>query len=102
MPATRQFIDMLMILISADHVVEVLMLGAELLQIGEEPEAWIADGKVHEPALVGDPPGRRGPRRRGEDDEVAAALTTSHHPDLSLDQHLLVSDPVGLPLKPGE
>ena len=67
-------VDVLVVLVGADHVVEVLRLGAELLQVGQELQARVADGAVHEGGAEGDALGRRRALRRGQDGEVAAAL----------------------------
>src|SRR5713101_170452 len=98
----RQLVHMLVIFIGADHVMEVLMLRAERLQLRKESQAWIADRDVNELGPVGNPPRRLRSGRRGEYREIASALAAAHHPDLAGHQHLRKTDPPGLALKPGK
>src|SRR5579871_4838215 len=98
---TQAVVDVLVVLVGADHVVEVLILGPEGLQFGQELQAWIPDRDVHELGPERDAAGRFRVRR-GQDGEIAAALASADHPDLALDQHVRVADPFGLALEPFE
>ena len=66
-------IDVLVRLVGVHDARVVLGAGAVLLQIGQEAQARVADGDVHETAAERDALGLRGTRRRGEDREVAGA-----------------------------
>src|SRR6266700_212413 len=98
----RGLVDVFVLLVRADHVVVVLVRGAELLQLGQEAQPRVAHGHVHELGPVGEPLRRRRAHHRGQDDEVPATLALAHHPDLALDQHLGPADPLALALEPGE
>src|SRR5215471_12907256 len=91
-----------MIFVSADHVVEVLLFGAEFLQFGKELQTRVPNRQMHELRAVRDTLRLACSSRRGQHREVAATVPASHHSDLSLGQHLVVSDPLRLALERGE
>src|SRR6478609_3227163 len=68
------------------------------LQVGEQFQARVADGDVHERAAVGQPLRGGGPGGRSQDREVAALPPAAHHPHLALADALLIADAVCLAL----
>jgi hypothetical protein len=101
-PGLEKLVHVLVRLVGVDDVVVVAVPLAELLEVGQEAQARVADREVHEPGAVGDPLGRAGAGRRGEDREVAALVAAAHHPRHPLGDHLRVADPGRLPLQAGE
>ena len=98
-PGAEELVDVLVRLVGVDDVREVLVLGAEFLQVREELQAGVANGHVHEPGAVSDPLGTGGAVGWREDREVTAAGALAHHPDEALGEHVPVPDPLRLPLQ---
>ena len=65
-------VDVLVRLVGVDHLGRIPVVLAVALQVGQQLQARITDRDVHVRAAVGQPPGRRGARRRRQDGEVAA------------------------------
>ena len=88
----QALVDVLVRLVRVHRVGVVVVLGAVLLQVGQELEPGIADREVHVLAAVGDAPGGARARRGREDGEVSAAVAPAHHAHLAHDEHLVVAD----------
>jgi hypothetical protein len=101
-PGLEELVDVLVRLVGVDDVLVVARGLPERLQVGQEPQPRVADRQVHEAGPERDPLGRGGALGRGEDREVAAADAPAHQPDHPLDEHVVVADPLALPLEAGE
>src|SRR6478609_531454 len=97
-PQFQLLVHVLVRLVGVDHPGRVPVVLAVALQVGQQLQARVADGDVHERAAVGQPLGGGGPGRRGEDGEVAALAPPADHPDLALAHAPLVADAVRLAL----
>src|SRR6266545_3790354 len=101
-PAAQRLVHVLVVLIAVDHVVVVVHLLPEALQLRQEPQPRVADRDVHVPAPVRDRAGQATlaalAEPRDQHGEVAAAGTPAHGAHLALHQHVPVPDPARLAL----
>ena len=79
----QTFIDVLVRFERVDRAGAVVVLGAVLLQVGQELESGIADGEMHVLAAIRDAARGGGVGRRGENREVAPAGAAADHADLT-------------------